>query len=140
MAKIQDILEDWFLTDEEVSFIKSGKKKVLIVPSSYPAFSKIMHFNGISFAVEEKLKPMTANEFLYGAKMHSYRWDFGVKDYTIPASCEHPELYCYAYVSYDKERGYQFDTRLEALKDHFVRLGYDLEKDKIQFVVGKKIY
>lgn len=140
MAKIQDLLDDWFLTDEEVRYIKSGEKTVLIVPNSYPKFAKIMHFNGISFAVEEKLKPMTANVFMNDVKLHKHRMSFGVKQYIIPASCEHPEVYCYAYISYDKERGYDFQFRQDALKDHFVRLGYDLEKDEIQFVVGKKIY
>lgn len=137
--KTSDILEDWFLDKFEVESIKDCKKTILMLPENYSIkFNNILHVSGLALKVVDRFQ-MSLHEFV---RTRSKYDKYGVNDYTIPASCDHPDLVCYAYCSYHKHKYKSFQSPTKALKDHFFNeLGLQDTTDKLYtFIEFKKLY
>lgn len=86
--KINEVLDDWYLKDHEISRAKDGYKCLFLLPESYKTVpTRIFHLNGMSFVVIEtfkkKFEDLTKEECL----------EYGVKIGYIQASCDHPDFY-----------------------------------------------
>lgn len=137
--KTSDILEDWFLDKFEVKSINDDKKTILLLPENYSIkFNNILFVSGLALKVLDTFQ-MSLYDFVRDRGKYN---KYGVNEYEIPACCEHPELVCYAYCSYDKHKFKSFQSPTKALKDHFFNeLKIEETKDKLYtFIEFKKLY
>lgn len=120
MQKIAEILDDWFLTDEEVRMIKNYKKCLITLPKSYELkTNSIIFASGIAMKIESE-ETLSIFEICTRKDIYDILDDYGIKRYTIHASGDNPEMNAYAYVRYEKDNNVSHKSRIEAFKDHLM--------------------
>ncbi len=139
MVKISNILDDWFLNEHEVNALKFGKKTIMILPNGYKLRTdKIIFANGMAFKIERRVIRSIKNII----EKHDYKFveKFGVKQYHIPASCDHPDFYVYSYVKYEKDYKISYKRQMEAFKAHLIEFEKYTYEDELEFLEVKVIF